>query len=116
MEFLKRLFGGGGAPGSSGPAGDRAGLYYYVRPHGCDEVVRVRVDRNNDLSLADDGKSYWVRKGVRGVKCRQNVEMELYYDANRRLTNSELKGGVLVDEAAYDAWVAQQEQAAPPQG
>ena len=117
MEFLKRLLGGGGGSGSSGGAvaGDRVGLYYYVRPNGCEEVVRVRVDRNNDLSLADDGKGYWVRKGVRGVKCRQNVEMELYFDANRRLTNSELKGGVLVDEAAYDAWIAQQAQNTPPQ-
>lgn len=113
MEILKKLFGGGGSGGSGGPAGDRVGLYYYVRPNGCEEVVRVRVDRNNDLSLADDNKSYWVRKGVRGVKCRQNVELELYYDSNRRLVDSQLQGGVLVDEAAYDAWVAQQQAATP---
>lgn len=111
MEILKKLFGGGGSSGGSGPAGDRVGLYYYVRPNGCEEVVRVRVDRNNDLSLTDDNKGYWVRKGVRGVKCRQNVELELFYDSNRRLVNSELEGGVLVDEAAYDAWVAQQQAA-----
>lgn len=111
MEILKKLFGGGGGGGSdSGVAGDRSGMYYYVQPNGCEEVVRVRVDRNNDLSLSDDNKSYWVRKGVRGVKCRQTVELELYYDANRRLTGSELKGGVLVDEAAYQAWLASQEQ------
>jgi hypothetical protein len=109
MEILKKLFGGGGGSSSGGSvAGDRVGLYYYVRPNGCEEVVRVRVDRNNDLSLTDDSKGYWVRKGVRGVKCRQNVELELYYDSNRRLVNSELKGGELVDEAAYDAWMAQQ--------
>ena len=52
MDFLKRLFGGGGASGE-----DSAGLYYYVKPKGCDEVVRVRINRNNDLSLDDDGKN-----------------------------------------------------------
>lgn len=111
MDFLKKLFGGGGSSGQSGGtvAGDRAGLYFYVQPNGCDEVVRLRVDRNNDLSRTDDDKSYWTRKGVRGVKCRQNVEVELYFDMSHRLINSELKGGVLVDVAAYNAWLAQQD-------
>jgi hypothetical protein len=117
MDFLKKLFGGGGGAGSSGNtvSGDRAGLYFYVRPNGCEEVVRVRVDRNNDLSRSDDDKSFWVRKGVRGVKCRQNVEVELYFDMSYRLKDSELKGGELVDVDAYNAWVAQQEASTTPE-
>jgi hypothetical protein len=105
MGFLKRLFGGGG--GASAP-GDAVGMYYYVRPRGCDEVVRVRIDRNNDLSLSDDGGSYWVHKLVRGVKCRENVELDLFFDGNRRLTDKQVKNGELVDEAAYNAWTATQ--------
>lgn len=105
MDFLKKLFGGGGG---ARVAGDADGLYYYVRPNGCDEVVRVRINRNNDLSLADDGKTLWAHKLVRGVKCRQTVELDLYYDGNRKLTNSEVSGGALVTEADYDEWAARQ--------
>lgn len=103
MDFLRRLLGGSG---TSGTAGDPNGIYFYVLPDGCDEVVRVRVNRLNDLSLTDDGKSYWVHKLVRGVKCRQQVELDLYFDGNRRLKNSELSGGTLVTEAEYNEWVA----------
>lgn len=108
MDFFKRLFGGGGDQSSAGVAGDRAGMYFYVRPNGCDEVVRVRIDRNNDLSLADDNTGYWVRKHVRGEACRQPVELELHFDSNRRLTNSSAEGGTLVEQAEYDAWTEQQ--------
>jgi hypothetical protein len=66
----------------------------------------VRINRNNDLSLADDEKTYWVHKVVRGIKCRQIVELDLYFDAQRRLSRSEVKDGALVDHAAYEAWTA----------
>lgn len=105
MGFLKKLFGGGGG----GQTGDPKGIYFYVQPNGCEEVVRVRIDRNNDLSLTDDGTTYWVRKLVRGVKCRQMVEMELHFNEARQLIENHVKDGVLVDEAAYQAWVAEQE-------
>jgi hypothetical protein len=104
MDILKRLFGGGGsASGQSG--GDKVGMYFYVQPAGCEEVVRVRIDRNNDPSLADDNSTYWVRKSVRGAKCRQTATLVLYFDSNRRLTNSEVTDGTLVDAAAYEAWM-----------
>ncbi len=107
MDFLKRLFGNNGATRDAS-AGDATGVYFYVRPNGCDEVVRVRVDRNNDLSLADDGSTYWVRKGVRGTKCRQPVELTIYFDSSRRLTSTDAQNGVLVTHADYTAWLETQ--------
>ncbi|MFN8448923.1 MAG: hypothetical protein U0521_10100 [Anaerolineae bacterium] len=71
MDFLKRLF-GGGAGGE-----DSAGLYYYIRLKGSGEVVRVRINRNNDLSLDDDGKGFWVHKVVMGTTSFQRAEVEL---------------------------------------
>lgn len=108
MDFLKRLFGGGGSSwsGSSTRAGDPNGLYFYVQPDGCDEIVRVRIDRNNDLSLSDSGDSYIIHKNVRGVKCRQNVDLTLTFDSSRRLRESEVTHGTLVAAAAYEAWAA----------
>lgn len=106
MDFLKKLFGGGAS------SGDAKGLYYYVKPRGCEEVVRVRIDRNNDLSLSDDGKSYYVHKVVMGTKCFQRAEVDFYFNGSRQLTNSEVSGGEMVKEADYEAWLASQE--APP--
>lgn len=105
MELLKRLFGGGG---NTGATGDPNGMYFYVRPRGCEEVVRVRVDRNNDLSLTDSGDSYWVHKYVRGTTCFQQVELDLYFNMNRQLANSDAQGGALVTEAEYQAWLDKQ--------
>lgn len=104
MDFLKRLFGGGG----SSTSGDARGFYYYVRPTGCDEVVRVRIDRNNDLSLNDDNKTYWVHKVVMGTKCFQRAEVDFYFNQSRQLKNTEISGGVLVRQEDYDAWIESQ--------
>ena len=108
MDFLKRLFGGGG--GGSGER-DNA-MYFYVRPRGCDEVVRMRVDRHNDISLADDMKTYYLRKLVRGQKCFNTVEVELFFDSNRNLADNKIQGGELLKREDYEAWVASQEKPA----
>lgn len=109
MDFLKRILGvGAGGGASSGSSGDPNGLYFYVQPNGCEEIVRVRVDKANDLSQDDDGKLF-VKKYARGTKCRQGVDLMLYFDGSRKMVNSELTGGVLVNEAAYQAWQAGQE-------
>ncbi|MBL8130258.1 MAG: hypothetical protein JNL42_00245 [Anaerolineae bacterium] len=100
MDFLKRLFGGGGQ-------NLRDGLYFYIQPRGCDEVVRVRINMMNDPSLDESG-GYFVHKTVMGVKCFQRAELTLTFDRNRKLINKEVSGGVLVDESDYDAWVAAQ--------
>jgi hypothetical protein len=110
MSFLKRLFGGGGTQShaSASAPGDPAGLYYFIQPDNCDEVIRVRINRENDLTLKDDESGYWVHKTVRGSKCFHPVEVDLHFDRSKRLTDSQVKGGKLVDEAAYQAWQAAQ--------
>jgi hypothetical protein len=105
MEFFKKLFGGGGAPSSQ--SGDPYGLYLYVQPRGCDEVVRIRINLMNDLSERDEG-GYWVHKVVRGTKCFQTAELDVYFSKSRQMTNTEIQGGALVDQAAYEAWLESQ--------
>lgn len=107
MNFLKKLFSGD----SSREAGDASGMYFYVRLHNCGDILRIRVDMNNELSLNDEGNGYWVRKLVSSgsnYKCPKG-EMTLYFDTNRKLTNSEVQGGQLVSKDAYDSWMAQQQ-------
>ena len=105
MSFLKKIF-SAAITGS----GDSAGLYYYVKPQGCDEVVRVRINRNNDLSIDEDGKGYWVHKVVMGTTCFQRAELELHFNQNRQVKSSGISGGDLVKEADYKAWLASQEK------
>lgn len=112
MDFFRKLFGGGGAGQSA--SSDKDGLYYYVKPNGCSEVVQVRINVNNDLSLDDDGKGYLVRKTARGTtyKCTRSAELYLTYDSNRRLQNTEVSGGTLVTREDYEQWLAAQETGA----
>jgi len=109
MDFFRKLFGGGGA--SDG--GDRDGLYLYVQPDGCDEVIRVRINRLNDLSESDEGGTLFVHKLARGVKCRKNVELDLFFNAQRQLTDQHITGGRFVDVAAWQAWTAAQAAQTP---
>jgi hypothetical protein len=106
MGFLKKAldFLTGGSAGGGQVAGDRNGLYVYVRPRGCDEVVRVRINLMNDLSEADEGPGLFVHKVVRGVKCRQTVDVDLTFDDKRRLIEKHAKDGEFVDAAAWEAW------------
>ncbi|MAS32498.1 MAG: hypothetical protein CL610_00740 [Anaerolineaceae bacterium] len=106
MNLLKKIFGGD----TSGVERDNRAVYFYVQPLRCDDVLRVRVDLHNDLSLRDDGDGYWVRKLISSgnYKCNQ-VELTLYFDSNRRLQQdmTEIQGGKIVDREAFDAWQAQ---------
>ena len=41
----------------------------------------------------------------------QQVELDLYFNQNRQLANSEVQGGALVTEAEYQAWIEKSQQA-----
>jgi hypothetical protein len=107
MNILKKLFGGGDG---SREASDASGMYLYVRLHRCNDVVRVRIDMNNELSQSDEGDGYWVRKLVSNgnYKCPKG-EMTVYFDANRKMSSSDIQGGQLVGKDEYDSWMAQQQ-------
>lgn len=107
MDFFRRLFGGGGGgvPGSRGYKGKEPGaLIFYVQPKGCDEVVRIRVSLNSELSQNDDYKGYFVQKTAMGTKCFQRAEITFSFDANKRLINTEVTNGEVVDEDTFINW------------
>ena len=108
MNFLKKLFGGGAN------AGDKDGIYFYVRAKRTGEVVRIRLHRFNDLSASDDGSSYYTRKVVVGQRSFDRIEIEFFFDKNRNFVSADVSGGTLVDRADYEAFLA--ERAAPSGG
>lgn len=97
MSFFKKLtdlFSGSGGV-------DRDAYWITARCNRCGEVVRTRVSLSNDLSVEYDGDevSYFCRKVMMGEgRCFQRIEVELTFDANRRLVNREISGGQFVDE------------------
>jgi len=107
MEFFKKLFGGSG---SGSQTGDRNGMYFYIQPKGCDEVIRVRIDTMNDPSLNDDGNGYFVVKTVRGTtyKCTRSAELTLTFDGQKRLKSTDVRDGALVTHEQFEAWQASQ--------
>ncbi len=102
MNFLKNLFGGGG------PSGDGRSFYVYVRPKRCDQIIEVRIDLYNDLSLSEHDSGYFVRKVAQATRCPFPAEMTLYFDKNRRYTYGDVEDGELVSTQAYEAWLAGQ--------
>jgi hypothetical protein len=101
VSFLKKLF--GGQAGRS----DSDGIYVYIRSNATGEVIRVRLHRYNDLTASDDFTSYHVNKTIMGAKSFDRIEAEFEFDKNRRLVSGNITGGTLVDEDAYETYLAQ---------
>lgn len=104
MNFLKKLFGG-----------DRQahddGYYVYVQPKMCKEIIRIRINLSNDLSLTDGDKGYWVRKAASATRCPFQSELTLYFNKSRQLIDKEIINGDYVDEATYQQYLIDTGQA-----
>ncbi len=100
MNFLKNLFGGGGIGGSSG---DR-GLYFYVQPKRCEEIVEIRIDPMNELSTRDEGDGYISRKMVSAIRCPFQAELIVTFDKNRKIVDTKAENGQVVDKDAFVSW------------
>lgn len=99
MGFLEKL------SGLFSPRKKPEARYYQftVRCHRCGELITGRADLHNELSVdyGEDGKqeNYYVRKVLMGEGyCFQRIEVELFFDKNRRLVNKEIQGGLFVEE------------------
>ena len=87
------------------PAKTSADTGYWIaaRCKRCGETVRSRVNLCNDLSMqdAEDGGEvrYLCRKTLMGDQgCFQRIEVELFFDAQRRLVERNINGGEFIDE------------------
>jgi hypothetical protein len=92
MGFFKKLLGGGPAP-------IKSSFYEFsVACNRCGEVIEGKVNLNNDLSMEDDGTGYYVRKVVMGSgHCFQSIEVELHFDADRKLIEKKAEGGKFIE-------------------
>lgn len=96
LKGLKRLF---AAPTS--PA--RPALPVLVRCLRCGEEITAEINLHNDLSAdygeeGDGATTYVCRKLILGkARCFQQIEVVLYFDAERRLKRREITGGSFVE-------------------
>jgi hypothetical protein len=99
IDSLRKVLGGSGSSGGE--------LYWiYARCRRCGEPLLGRVDLRNEPSLADDGETWTVRKGLIGSgqsRCYQVVEVTLTFDATKQhVLESEAAGGELISKDEYE--------------
>lgn len=110
LDGVRKALGGGGEARSGGDD-----VYWiYARCRRCGEPLLGRVDMRNEPSLADDGETWIVRKGLIGsgerrtetgavLRCYQVVEVTLTFDAAKQdLITSEVVGGELITQQGYE--------------
>jgi uncharacterized protein YuzE len=95
IDLFKKFFG-------SQPGVDRSAYWLEVKCGRCGEIIRTRVDLNNDLSIdyGQDGEvaGYYCRKVLVGEqRCFQSIEATLKFDANRKLVDRQVSGGEFVE-------------------
>lgn len=100
MNFLRKLFGGAATRPDTG-------LYLYIQPKMCQEIIQTRVDLVNHSSLADDGDGYILRKMVSGTRCPFQAEITLTLDKNRNIIEQTIENGKFVTVEAYNAFLEQ---------
>jgi hypothetical protein len=92
LDFLRRLFGGGGSRSPDG------GIYIRVRCDACGEVVQTRINPTSELSAIDDGDGYFVRKVLVGRQCFRPIEVSVRYaDLRGTEIGREVVGGTSVE-------------------
>jgi hypothetical protein len=113
MGFFSRLFGalrGGPAPATDGAG--RNAFWVYVRCKACGEPIRVRVNREHDLSAefeegSDAPTGYLVHKEVVGERCFRRIQVDITFDGQRKITDRQIQGGDFLTAEEYEAAVAE---------
>jgi hypothetical protein len=92
--LLSRLFG----QRPSGPPSD-GGPYVRVRCDACGEIVQTRIAPSAELSLADDGQTYFVRKVLVGQRCFKPIEVLIRYadQGGKNEISRDVHGGTSVE-------------------
>lgn len=114
-KLLKGLFGGAGG---GAPRDDRAD-YFHVRCSKCGEIVRVRVDRSNDLAQefedgGDHPTGYSATKGVVGNRCFRTMTLSVEYDRSKRVASTSVEGGAMATAEEFEAQQSIPTGSSPP--
>ncbi|MGD8632371.1 MAG: hypothetical protein PVF85_02305 [Anaerolineales bacterium] len=79
----------------------------YVRCERCGEALMTELNLQNDLSV-EYGKTprqdqYLARKTIIGSNlCFQRIELELFFDAKKKLVEEKIQGGTRIGKDEYE--------------
>lgn len=101
--MLKKLFGTlfGAAP-TSPAAGSADGFFLDVRCGECGETFHLFINTSHDLfqEFQPDGSvTYRLKKRIIGTGCRNQMQVLITFDRNKRETHREIEGGAFIDAA-----------------
>jgi hypothetical protein len=82
---------------------DSRNLWFFVQCDTCNEIIKGRMDIQNDLSPVysegDNGLHYYCRKVIVGSnRCFRPIEVEYRFDSNRKFIDRHIQGGGFVSE------------------
>ena len=92
LDRLRKLF-------EPQPALEARSHWVHVRCRRCGEIIAVRVDLQNDLSMDYEGGAYVTHKTVVGDgknRCFQRLELDMRFDSRKQLISQEVTGGEIV--------------------
>ncbi|MEI2689727.1 MAG: hypothetical protein V9H69_08430 [Anaerolineae bacterium] len=92
---------------SGRPSADHSQSLYpvVVRCRRCGELLTIHVNLSNDLSQDYERDIFFVRKLISGSganRCFQQIEVQLTFDAQKRLLDRAISGGSFADEDEND--------------
>jgi hypothetical protein len=98
---------GGGGNRQADSAGGNA-YWIYVQCAACGEKIRVRVNREHDLSPEFEGESdtptgYHVAKEIVGQNCFRRIHVEMTFDRDRHLAEQQITGGQFITREEFEA-------------
>ncbi len=99
LDSMKSLFGEGGK------GRDEAGYWIYVRCNRCGELIKTRLDLNNNLTPHDEG-GFIARKTLVGdgsKLCFERIEVSLTFNQHRQLVDQEITRGEFITAEAFEA-------------
>ena len=105
LKWFTSLFSGG----RSG-AGSTRMLPIYVLSRRCNEPIAGQIDLLNELSQTEDeGAGFYTRKVLHTSgerRCFDQVEVEIWFDGNKRVSHHDVVGGRWLSQEEYEAEVA----------
>ncbi len=98
MSFLKKIF-GGGSDGKKEYV-DKQGIYFYVQCNNCGKTVRMRADKQYDISV--DGGVYTWHKTIVDSKCFRPMNTVVTMDSNYNVVTAEIDNGRYLTEEEFN--------------
>lgn len=106
MGFFRRLF------GMSPAKEDSRYFQFYVYSQRCNEPLAGKIDTMNEMSVSEEADAAWYSRKVMHTtghkRCFDQIEVEVWFDAQKRPLRREVTGGLWLEADEYDRLVKAQ--------